>query len=135
MVHPKNAAEPVFSLGAGETTTDIYSGALMSWTHHATTRAVSPAMAFMGAGGGGGGGEGAGADEVRSFELCLHRDHRRLLQPYLRYIREQAEELEKRTRELQVRGRAGFGHVGVLPKQHLLGGHLHGRSMRYNTKL
>ena len=83
----------------------LAAGAKFTWTHLIKARASQsvniPGLGAMGPQGGGRTPSDAG-DEVRSFQLSVHRRHRSLVPQYIGAIAQQADKLTQEGRELKV---------------------------------
>ena len=78
--------------GDNEACADVYQGAVFQWTHITNQRA-NTTMSY----------DNTNNDEKHSFQLRVHRKHRRLVQQYLAHVNLSATEEEKRNRQLLVR--------------------------------
>lgn len=83
----------------------LAAGAKFTWTHLVKARAnqsvTIPGLGPMGPQGGGRSPSDAG-DEVRSFQLSVHRRHRPLVPQYIGAVAQQADKLTQEGRELKV---------------------------------
>ena len=83
----------------------LNAGAKFTWTHLVKARAnqsvTIPGLGPMGPQGGGRSPSDAG-DEVRSFQLSVHRRHRPLVPQYIGAVAQQADRLTQEGRELKV---------------------------------
>eukprot|EP00891_Asterochloris_glomerata_P002783 jgi/Astpho2/2783/Aster-00954 len=95
----------IFALADNEACSDTYMGAKFTWTHLVKARAnqsvTIPGLGPMGPQGGGRSPSDAG-DEVRSFQLSVHRRHRPLVPQYIGAVAQQADKLTQEGRELKV---------------------------------
>lgn len=91
MSQPKNSAQPVFALADNEALTDKYMGIAMLWTHYISQR-TAPIISE----------NQSASEDIHSFRLRVHNKHKRVVEQYLKYVRQEADIIEKKGRELLV---------------------------------
>ncbi len=88
---PKNSAQPVFALADNEALTDKYMGIAMLWTHYISQR-TAPIISE----------NQSASEDIHSFRLRVHNKHKQVVEQYLKYVRQEADVIEKKGRELLV---------------------------------
>ena len=91
MSQPKNSAQPVFALADNEALTDTYMGIAMLWTHYISQR-TAPVISE----------NQSASEDIHSFRLRVHNKHKHIVEQYLQHVRQEADTIEKKGRELLV---------------------------------
>jgi len=81
----------VFALADNEALTDMYMGVSIFWTHYISQRSATVISESSTA-----------SEDIHSFRLRIHHKHKHIVEQYLQHVRQEADVIEKKGRELLV---------------------------------